>query len=65
MVDIVVYLAVLVIVVILLWWLLSQITLPEPLHKILVIVLVVVGAVLLIGVLLSMTGHGGIPLRLP
>jgi branched-subunit amino acid permease len=57
-----VYLAVFVIVVILIWWLLQQITLPDPLGKILTIVLVVVAAVILIGILLSFTGHGGIRL---
>jgi branched-subunit amino acid permease len=57
-----VYLAVFVIVVILIWWLLQQITLPDPLGKILTIVLVVVAAVILIGILLNFTGHGGIRL---
>jgi heme A synthase len=64
MIELLVYLAVFVIVVIVIWYILSQLTLPEPLNKILMIVLVVVGAVILIGLLLNLTGHGGIPLRL-
>jgi heme A synthase len=63
MIDILVYLAVFVIVIILVWWLLQQVSLPEPLHKMAMIVLVVVGAVVLIGLLLHLTGVGP-PLRL-
>ena len=64
MIDILVYLAVFVILAIVVWWLLSQLDLPEPLRKIISIVIVVIGAVILIGILLNVTGHGGIPLRL-
>lgn len=64
MIELLVYLAVFVIVVIVIWYILSQLTLPEPLNKILMIVLVVVGAIILIGLLLNLTGHGGIPLRI-
>jgi heme A synthase len=63
MLDILVYLAVFVILAIVIWWLLSQLELPEPLRKIIGIVIVVIGAVILIGILLNFTGHGGIPLR--
>ena len=64
MIDLLVYLAILVIVVIVAWYVLSQVPLPDPLNKILMIVLVVIGAIILIGLLLNFTGHGGIPLRL-
>ena len=58
MLDLLVYLAVFVIVAILIWWLLQQISLPEPIGKILMIVFVVIAVVVLIGFLLSVTGHG-------
>ncbi len=64
MIDILVYLAIFVIIAILVWWLLSQLPLPEPLRTILVIVMVVIGAIILIGLLLNFTGHGGLSLRL-
>ncbi len=63
MIDLIVYLAVFVIVVVLIWWLLQQIPLPEPIGKIVTIVLVVVAAVVLIGLLLNLAGHGP-PMRL-
>lgn len=63
MLDILVYLAVFIILVILIWWLLQQISLPEPLGKIVTIVFVVVCAVVLIGLLLQVTGVGP-PMRL-
>ena len=63
MLDILVYLGVLAIIVIVVWWLLSQLSLPEPIGKIINIVLVVVVAVVLIGALMSVTGIGP-PLRL-
>jgi len=47
MLDVLVYLAVFVIAVIVIWWLLSQLSLPEPIGKIINIVLVVVAAVFL------------------
>jgi len=59
LISILVYLAVFVIVVILVWWLLQQVSLPEPIQKILIIVFVVIAAVILIGILLSFVGHGG------
>jgi len=64
MLDLLVYLAIFVIVAILIWWLLQQITLPEPIGKILMIVFVIIAAVVLIGFLLNVTGHGGIPLKI-
>jgi len=63
MLDILVYLAIFIILAILVWWLLSQVTLPEPLNKIVMIVFVVICAVVLIGFLLNMTGVGP-PMRL-
>ncbi len=63
MIDLLVFLAVLVIVVILIWWLLSKLSLPEPAGTIIQIAIVVIVAVVVIGLLLSMTGHGP-PLRL-
>jgi len=63
MLDVLVYLAVFVIAVIVIWWLLSQLSLPEPIGKIINIVLVVVAAVVLIGLLLHFTGVGP-PMRL-
>jgi hypothetical protein len=64
MIDLLVYHAVLVIVMVLIWWLLSQLPLPEPIGKIVQIILVVIAAVVLVSLLLQLTGHGGIPLRL-
>jgi len=63
MLDILVYLGVFVIIAILVWWLLSQVSLPEPLQKIVTIVFVVICAVVLIGFLMQVTGVGP-PLRL-
>lgn len=67
MLDLLVYLAIGVIVIVLVWWLLTQIALPEPIGKIVQIVVVVIVAFFLIYVLLQLTGHvGGAapPLRL-
>ncbi len=64
MIDLLIYVAVFAIIAIVIWWVLTQIPLPDPLKKILLIVLVVIGAILLIGVLLNVTGHGGFPLRM-
>lgn len=63
MLDILVYLAIFIILAILVWWLLSQVSLPEPLAKIVTIVFVVVCAIILIGFLMQVTGVGP-PLRL-
>lgn len=63
MIDLIVYLAVLVIVFILIWWILSQLPLPEPIGRIVQIVLVVVAAIILISLLLNLSGHGP-PMRL-
>lgn len=59
MMDLLVYLAVFIILAVLIWWLLQQVTLPEPLNKIVMIVFVVICAIVLIGFLLNVTGHGG------
>jgi heme A synthase len=64
MLDILIYLAVIVIVVLVVWWLLQQLALPEPVHKIVNIALVVIVAVVIIGLLLHFAGSGP-PLRLP
>jgi len=64
MIELLVWLAILAIVVIAGWYVLSQVPLPEPIRRIVLIVLVIVVAVLAIGVLLNLTGYGGIPLRL-
>jgi hypothetical protein len=60
MVELLVYLVVIVIVVIFLYWLMQQVQLPEPLRRIATIVLVAIGVIVLIGLLLSMTGGGGL-----
>lgn len=64
MIDLLIYLTIIVILAIVIWWVLSQVPLPAPLKQILMIVIVVIGAIILIGLLLNFTGHGGIPLRL-
>lgn len=63
MIDILVYLAIAIIVFIVVWWLLQQLSLPEPLQRIVTIALVVIGAVVVITLLLHFTGVGP-PLRL-
>lgn len=63
MIDLLVYLAVFVIVVVLIWWLLSQLPLPEPIGRIITIVLVVIAALILISLLLQFAG-GSFPLHL-
>ena len=63
MIDLLVTLAVFAILAILIWWVLQQIPLPDPLKKILLIVVVVIGAIILINILLGFTGHGW-PMRL-
>jgi branched-subunit amino acid permease len=57
MIDLLVYLAVFVIIVVLVWWLLQQLALPEPIGKIITIVLVVIIAIILIGLLLQFAGN--------
>lgn len=63
MLDLLIYLAVFVIVIIVIWWLLSQLSLPEPIGKIVNIVLVVFAVVVLVGLLLHLSGTEP-PLRL-
>jgi heme A synthase len=63
MIDLVVYIAVAVILFVLVYWLLKQFPLPPPLGQIVNIVLVVIAVLVIIGILLSVTGHGP-PLRL-
>ena len=63
MIEMLVYLVILVIVAIFLYWLLTQIPLPEPLHKIAIIVLVALGVIVLIWLLMNFAGMGS--LRMP
>ena len=65
MLELLVWLAVLVIVVLVAWWLMQQLSLPEPVQRIVTIVLVVVVAIIAIGVLLNLTGMGPGFFRLP
>ena len=60
MIQLLVYLTVFVILMILVWWILQQVALPEPLNRIILIVFVVIGAIVLISLLLSATGSGGL-----
>ena len=60
MIQLLVYLTVFVILAILVWWILQQVALPEPLNRIILIVFVVIGAIVLISLLLSATGSGGL-----
>jgi hypothetical protein len=64
MIMLLVYIVILVIVMIFLWWLLQQVPLPEPLRKIVTIVLVAIGVIALIAVLLQFIGGGSL-LQLP
>jgi len=64
LIALLVYVAVFTIIAIVIWWVLSQLPLPAPLKQILIIVLVVIGAILLIYLLLSITGMGGSGLRI-
>ncbi len=64
MIDLLIYFAIFVIIAIVIWYLLTQLELPDPLKKIIIIALVVIGAVIVIGILLNFAGHGGVPLRL-
>jgi heme A synthase len=56
LVHLVVVLAVVAIVISLVYWILSQIPLPDPVRKIVNIAIVVIAALIVIGVLLSLTG---------
>jgi len=56
MIDLVVTLAILAIVCILIFWLLRQVPLPEPIGRIVTIVMAVVVCLIVIGMLLSLTG---------
>ena len=60
MINLLVYLAVFVIVAALVWWVLQQLTLPEPIQKIVLILFVVICALILISILLSVVGGGGL-----
>lgn len=59
MIDIIIWLAILVIVLVVVWYLLSQANLPEPVGKIITIVLVVFVAVIAIVMLLKLGGGSG------
>ncbi len=63
MIDILIYLAIIVVFIIAAWYVLSQLNLPEPVGKMVTILLVVLGAVIVIALLLSLKGgHLGISL---
>lgn len=62
MIHLLIYLAVFVIIAIVVWYLLTQLGLPEPLNKIVLIAIVVIGAILIIGLLLSLDHGGGLSL---
>jgi len=64
MIDILVFVAIFVIVAVVIWWILSQLVLPEPIRKIILIVFVVIAAIFAIALLLNFTGHASIPMRL-
>ena len=63
MIDLLIALAIIAIVAIAGWFVLSQIQLPDPVRRIVLIVLVVVAAILAVGLLLQLGGVG-LPLRL-
>ncbi len=63
MIDLLVYLAIIVILAIVIWWVLSQVPLPDPLKRVLTIVIVVVGTIILIALLLNFA-HGDHSLHL-
>lgn len=56
MIDILILLGVITIFCVVAWFVLSQIDLPDPIRKIVIIVLVIVAGVLAIGFLLSFRG---------
>lgn len=58
MVDILIMLGVITIFCVVAWFVLSQIDLPDPIRKIVLIVLVIVAGILAIGFLLSFKGSG-------
>ena len=59
LIDLIIYIAIIAIAVIILWFLFTQMTLPEPIRQIVLIVAVVLIGVIAIGMLLSMRGGGG------
>ena len=64
MIELLVYLAIFVIVAIVVWWLLQQLALPEPLGRILMIAMVLIGAIIIIVLLLRFTGVASLPMHL-
>jgi hypothetical protein len=60
LINLIVYLLIFGILLSLLWYVLKALPLPEPLGQWIHIIVIVIGAVLLIGLLLSLTGSGGI-----
>jgi hypothetical protein len=64
LVDLLILLGILGVVVVAAWFVLQQIALPEPIQKILIIVLVILAAVIAVAILLSLRGGvklGGAP----
>jgi hypothetical protein len=64
MIDVLIWLAILAIVAIAAWYVMSQVAMPDPVRRIVMVVLVVICAIIAINILLTLTGHGGIPLRI-
>jgi hypothetical protein len=62
MLQLLIYLIVAFLVIGVAWWLIDYIPVPPPLNKIAKIVVIVVGALLIIGALLQLTGTNvGLP----
>lgn len=59
LVHLLIWLAVIVIVVIAAWYILSQISLPEPINKIVMVVVVLVCAIVAIAFLMNLGGMSG------
>ena len=62
--NFIIYLLIFGILISLLWYVLRALPIPEPLNQWINIIVVVIGAVVLIGLLLSLTGSGGLLPRL-
>ena len=56
MLQLLIYLVVVLLVIGVAWWLIDYIPLPPPINKIAKIVVIVIGALLIIGALLQLTG---------
>jgi hypothetical protein len=63
LIHLIVWIAVLAIVAVAVWWILSQVPLPDPIRKIVIIAVVAIVAVLAI-ILLLQVGGGGLGIHL-